>query len=306
VRSEVQRRAVAPAAGAGRPTDQGSAKQLRSEHHSLQAAQSVPELFALVAAQALAATGSARPVGLCVTGASCTAADTAALDHPPSDALRRRVLAHPIPIVSGTPEAELARRPEGKAHRAPFGALAEVFDSGYLTTAVIRSGAQPLALLIGDRADRAYSERERDDLDRYAALAGIVLEHVVLRTRVAELAAELRELNMTSQAMARDVLDGPMALPSARRLSPSQARFGVTPAMSHSTLAELLTARELQVAGYLIRGMPNRQIAEALVLSPNTVKSHVARILRKLGATNRSDAVARLIRIGDPPLGGGA
>ena len=41
----------------------------------------------------------------------------------------------------------------------------------------------------------------------------------------------------------------------------------------------------------MVGGAQNRQIADQLVISPGTVKSHVARILRKLGAANRSEAV---------------
>ncbi|MCW3014561.1 MAG: hypothetical protein JWO02_1653 [Solirubrobacterales bacterium] len=284
------------------PSGTGSAARLRADHRRLRAAAGVGELFATVAAAVLEACGCGRTLVLSVTDGVLTASDTGALEHGPSDTLRRRVLAHPIPLVPGSVEGELVRRPDGNAPRARYGAVADVFDAGHIAVAAVRSDTQPLALLFGDRADRAFTEAERDGMQHHAVLAGIVLEHVVLRTRVAELAAELRELNTTSQALARDVLGGPVSLPSARRLGPSQARFGVAPAVANARLAELLTPRELQVAAFLVQGMPNRQIAEALVLSPNTVKSHVAHVLRKLGATNRMDAVSRLLRLGDAAL----
>ena len=40
-------------------------------------------------------------------------------------------------------------------------------------------------------------------------------------------------------------------------------------------------------------GATNQEIANALVISESTVKSHVKHILRKLGAANRAEAVSR-------------
>jgi DNA-binding NarL/FixJ family response regulator len=54
-----------------------------------------------------------------------------------------------------------------------------------------------------------------------------------------------------------------------------------------------LTPREAQILQYLAQGMANKQIAEILKISPNTVKYHLASIYEKIGATNRADAVTR-------------
>lgn len=58
--------------------------------------------------------------------------------------------------------------------------------------------------------------------------------------------------------------------------------------------AELLSPREFEVLGLLARGCRNRDIADALVVSPSTVKVHVRHIFEKLGVRTRSQAVARL------------
>jgi DNA-binding CsgD family transcriptional regulator len=53
-----------------------------------------------------------------------------------------------------------------------------------------------------------------------------------------------------------------------------------------------LTPRERQVLVLMGAGATNAAIASRLVISENTVKSHVKHILRKLGAGNRAEAVA--------------
>ncbi len=55
---------------------------------------------------------------------------------------------------------------------------------------------------------------------------------------------------------------------------------------------EPLTARELEVLQLLAAGQTNRQIADRLVVTERTVKFHVSSILAKLGAGNRTEAVA--------------
>jgi LuxR family maltose regulon positive regulatory protein len=63
-------------------------------------------------------------------------------------------------------------------------------------------------------------------------------------------------------------------------------------------IVEPLTARELEVLGLLAAGRSNQAIAGELVVTLDTVKKHVSHVLDKLGATNRSEAVARARKLG--------
>ena len=58
-------------------------------------------------------------------------------------------------------------------------------------------------------------------------------------------------------------------------------------------LVDPLTGRELEVLGMLAAGRPNQAIADELVITLDTVKKHVGHMLGKLGAANRTEAVAR-------------
>ena len=56
----------------------------------------------------------------------------------------------------------------------------------------------------------------------------------------------------------------------------------------------LLSASQRKVAQQLINGLSNKEIAKALLLAPDTVKSHVSEIMLRMGARNRTEAVLKL------------
>jgi DNA-binding CsgD family transcriptional regulator len=64
----------------------------------------------------------------------------------------------------------------------------------------------------------------------------------------------------------------------------------VAPPESRPAGSDMLSSRELEVLRLIAAGQSNPQIAEALVISLNTVQRHVSNILAKTGAANRTEA----------------
>ena len=88
-------------------------------------------------------------------------------------------------------------------------------------------------------------------------------------------------------AAVRTVANGQRFLPPdlARRLADRDAKIGLSP-------------REVEVLALVAQGQANKQIALALGLSEATVKTHLAHILEKLGAPDRTRAVTIAMEMG--------
>lgn len=122
------------------------------------------------------------------------------------------------------------------------------------------------------------------DPEELAGLLAAGVDGLLLRsTGVAELADALELLRGGERAVA------PALLPLL---------VGVIGLAAGGPGAPLLTEREREVLARLAEGSSNRAIAEAMSVSPATVKTHLAHIYEKLGASNRRDALVRAIALG--------
>jgi len=117
---------------------------------------------------------------------------------------------------------------------------------------------------------------DNDDYVHEALLAG-ASGFILKRARKEELAHAVRTV------AAGESLLFPEAI---RRLVSARPPGG-----SHARAAKTLTRREAEVLRLIATGLSNQDIAAALVISLETVKTHVGNIFGKLGAGNRSQAV---------------
>jgi two-component system NarL family response regulator len=123
----------------------------------------------------------------------------------------------------------------------------------------------------------------------------------------ADLAAALR-----SGAAGYLLADSPVAEFAAAIAGVGDGELHVSSGLTQVLLRELardgvsdppLTDRELQVLRLMADGSSNRDIAERLFISENTVKNHVRHILEKTGTRSRLAAVARALRDGLVEIG---
>jgi DNA-binding CsgD family transcriptional regulator len=164
---------------------------------------------------------------------------------------------------------------------------AELLGSAEYLVAPVIAESRVVALLHVCRGDGGVSARDIDLLDTFASAHSLLHERMLntervqqQRTSIARAAARLTEEadRIAAAAISLDVEND-------HRIEPPT----IAP---DSALATTLSDRERQVFERLVLGASNAAIADELVITVETVKTHVKRILRKIGAINRSEAIA--------------
>ena len=157
----------------------------------------------------------------------------------------------------------------------------------YLVAPVIAESRVVALLHVSRRSAGGLSARDIDLLDTFASAYSLLHERMLntervqqQRTSIARAAARLTEEadRIAAAAISLDVeCDNRVEPPT---IAPDSA------------LAGALSDREREVFERLVLGASNAEIADQLVITVETVKTHVKRILRKIGAINRSEAIA--------------
>jgi DNA-binding NarL/FixJ family response regulator len=102
--------------------------------------------------------------------------------------------------------------------------------------------------------------------------------------------AEVRHLLSSAEAVVRSHAEAELELVRMGDAGLASARSTAGLIAPPHSLNEVLTRRECEVLRLLSAGYSNSTIAEQLVVSEATVKSHVQRILRRLNVRNRVEA----------------
>jgi len=164
-------------------------------------------------------------------------------------------------------------------------------DAHGLTHASRALGAAARDSRIADAMSAAVAEWARPrvdegDLDRIERVASR-LASLGYAWDGARLAVDLSDRARDRRAASR--LSG-----YARQLHPHAASATAANGASPSNENGLLSAREREVAGLVLSGMTYAEIGETIFISPRTAEHHIARIRRRLGATSRTDLIAKL------------
>jgi DNA-binding CsgD family transcriptional regulator len=170
-----------------------------------------------------------------------------------------------------------------------------------LTRSYVAAPIMPTGKVIGFlHADRLYSGRRVDLIDRdtvwaFAEGFGYAFERTVLLERARRQHDEVRKALAAADTAVQALQDADLDLRKVE--APERGNAARSLMESESRVHAMLTRREIEVLRLMAAGRTNGQIAEELVISTGTVKSHVKRVLRKLHATNRAEAASRYVRL---------
>jgi DNA-binding CsgD family transcriptional regulator len=221
-------------------------------------------------------------------------------------------LAHPRKLTGALLEGEMVRRGAPMVVRNPqsnprvYTELVALTETKAYVAAPVLAWGQPIGLLHADRQPQSVlvDESDRDVLGLFAEGLGIAFERNLLLDRLRAVQQVCNDHARGINALADD-FTGAVAERAAlgEGLEPfmpgvSTGRQPLVDARdSDRGVSDPLTRREWDVLRGLAAGKTNAQIAISLFVAEGTVKTHVKHVLRKLGAANRTDAVAKYHRM---------
>jgi LuxR family transcriptional regulator, regulator of acetate metabolism len=286
----------------GAISSDGGVGDMLAAHRRLDSSRSITELLSRASAVAREVCGFSRALVVFVDDQVLRTDGLGALRDPASDVMRRRLLAQPVRLRPRTLEAELIRCAEGARGQSSHSpsVLGSALELDEFVVAPVIPDDRVLALLVLDRSGPSIEATDVNAAHLFAHLLGCSVGRLVAHQRMREFGAELRHLTASAEALVKEALESPISLPRDYGAGPVFALECSGPPAGER-LHELFTPRELNIAEQMIHGRSNREIAAELQISPETVKTYVARVIRKLGASNRADAAVRYLRMSSTP-----
>ncbi|WP_250280865.1 MULTISPECIES: LuxR C-terminal-related transcriptional regulator [unclassified Frankia] len=209
-----------------------------------------------------------------------------------------------IPLDHLLLESEMVRRCEpalvtdGAHDRRVYRPLLDASELRSYVAAPLMPTGRVIGFLHADYKAEQASALDRDILWAFAEAFGQIFERAVLLARLRDQREQVRSAMQTVESVLDDLAGAEIDLASREHVTALAATRPTR--MLHtarSSKIESLTGRELEVLTLMATGATNNRIAEKLVITNGTVKSHVKRILRKLGAENRAEAISQYLRL---------
>ncbi|TAM72274.1 MAG: GAF domain-containing protein [Mycobacterium sp.] len=205
-----------------------------------------------------------------------------------------------VPLSATAPEAEMLsrRRPSMVYDTADAPVyrplIVQAGQSRSYVVAPLVHGEEVIGLLHTDHypMPRRVDEADRDVLWAFADGFTHIYDRAVLMERLQVQRDSVRELFFGTVERIDDLCDAGLNVSRFGELpeTGSGGDAGWSGPTGRSTVE--LSEREAQVFDLMVTGASNQDIADRLVITEGTVKSHVKHILRKYGAVNRAQAIA--------------
>ena len=205
-----------------------------------------------------------------------------------------------VPLVDSAPESEMLsrRRPVlvyDTASAPVYRPL--IINAGHSRSYVLAPlvhGGDVIGFLHSDHhpLPRRVDETDRDVLWAFADGFSHIYERTVLLERLRAHRDSVRDLFFGAVDRIDDLCE--TEVESLRRADGDADQTSGTGTGRKGAVG--LTEREAEVFDLMVTGASNHEIAEHLVITEGTVKSHVKHILRKYGAVNRAQAIAWALR----------
>lgn len=177
----------------------------------------------------------------------------------------------------------------------------EVYDVHSYVAAPILPEGRVIGFVHADHRlkPRRVDEFDRDALWSFAEGLGFAIERARLTERLRAQGAELQRLLRRAHDVVGEYLDAEVEIVAADGEGTAATRTAaamLAGAETENAATAALSRREREVLALLAKGASNAQIAAQLVIADETAKTHVKRILRKLGVANRVEAAAVWLR----------
>ena len=168
-------------------------------------------------------------------------------------------------------------------------------EEGFAVVGLAANGEEALSKVVAAKPDVILSDVRMPKLDGFAMLARLRGAKVLLLAGMPLKDEEQRARDLGAKGYLPKDVDQDRLSDVIREIA---AKDDVFVCDAFQSAPSLLTARELDVLKHLSKGLQRDQIAAALGIGPESVKTHLKGIMVKLHAPNATSAVGRAFELG--------